>query len=304
MNEAVEIPGESANVRTAFAEACVRIGVANILPLKVIRASVKETLKYQQILASIEEVGLVEAPVVTKAPKQPGQYYLVDGHLRLVAVRDLGWTEVDCLVSPEDDTYTYNKRVSRLSAVQDHRMIVRAMERGVSAERLARSLAISPETIRHRFRLLNGICEDAVVLLADTPCPGTVFGVLRQMKPVRQIEAAELMVGNKNYSVQFANAMLAATPQPMLAFESKATTSNPVTAGSIARMERELSALQLQTSAVEDSYGPDVLHLTVIKGHLTKWLGNAAVLRWLAKHRPEYLKEFQRITDTEDIAEA
>jgi len=294
---------EDGGVRTAFAEGCVRIAVTNILPLKVIRPSVKSTLKYQQILASIEEVGLVEAPVVTKAPKQPGQYYLVDGHLRLVAVRDLGWTEVDCLLSAEDDTYTYNKRVSRLSAVQDHRMIVRAMERGVSAERLAKSLALSPETIRHRFRLLNGICEDAVVLLADSPCPGTVFGVLRQMKPVRQIEAAELMVGNKNYSVQFANAMLAATPQPMLAFEEKAAVTNPVTAGSIARIERELAALQLQTSAVEDSYGPDVLQLTVIKGHLTKWLGNAAVLRWLAKHRPEYLKEFQRLTETEDIAE-
>jgi hypothetical protein len=31
--------------------------------------------------------------------------------------------------------------------------------------------------------------------------------------------------------------------------------------------------------------------------------GDAAVLRWLAKHRPEYLKEFQRLTETEDIAE-
>ena len=30
-------------------------------------------------------------------------------------------------------------------------------------------------------------------------------------------------------------------------------------------------------------------------------LENAAVLRWLAKHRPEYLKEFQRITETEDV---
>ena len=66
-------------------------------------------------------------------------------------------------------------------------MIVRAMERGVSAERLAKSLALSPETIRHRFQLLNGISEDAVVLLADSPRPGTVFGVLRQMKPVRQL---------------------------------------------------------------------------------------------------------------------
>ncbi len=72
------------------------------------------------------------------------------------------------------------------------------------------------------------------------------------------------MVENKNYSVQFANAMLAATPQPMLAFEEKATVTNPVTAGSIARAERELVAFQLQTSAVEDSYGSDVLQLTVI----------------------------------------
>ena len=75
-----------------------------------------------------------------------------------------------------------------------------------------------------------------------------------------------------------------------------------LTVGSIARMERELAALQMQTTAVEDSYGPNVLHLTVIKGHLKKWLENAAVLRWLAKHRPEYLKEFQRITETEDVS--
>lgn len=292
------------NVKVAFSASCIRLSLSSILPLKVVRVGVKSTLKYQQILASIAEVGLVEAPVVTRSPKQPGQYFLVDGHLRMVAVRDLGWLEVDCLLTEEDDTYTYNKRVSRLSAVQDHKMIVRAMERGVSAERLARSLAISPETIRHRFRLLNGICEDAVGLLADAPCPGKVFEILRQMKPLRQIEAAELMVGNKNFSVQFANAMLAATPPPMLSFENKATSSNAVTAGSIARVERELAALQMQTSAVEDSYGPDVLHLTIIKGHLAKWLGNAAVLRWLAKHRPEYLREFQRITDTDDIAVA
>lgn len=289
-------------VKVAFSPKCVRISLSSILPLKAVRASIKATIKYQQILASIEEVGLVEALVVTASPESPGQYFLVDGHLRMVAIRDLGWSEAECLVTPDDDTYTYNKRVNRLSAVQDHKMIVRAMERGVSAERLAKSLAISPETIRHKFRLLNGICEDAVGLLADAPCPGKVFDILRQMKPFRQIEAAELMVGNKNYTVQFANAMLAATPPPMLAFESKATGSNAVTIGSIARMERELAALQMQTTAVEDSYGPDVLHLTVIKGHLKKWLENAAVLRWLAKHRPEYLKEFQRITETEDVS--
>ncbi len=287
-------------LKTAFNRRGVRLALSTILPLKAVRPSVKATIKYQQILASIQEVGLVESPVVTRSTKQADQYFLVDGHLRLVAVRELGWTEVECLITDHDDTYTYNKRVGRLSAVQDHKMIVRAMERGVSAERLGRSLGISVETVRHRFRLLNGICEEAAALLGDAPCPAKVFAILRQMKSVRQIEAAELMVGNKNYTVQFANAMLAATPPPLLAFEPK-VASSPGTVESVGRMERELAALQMQTSAVEDSYGPDVLHLTIVKGHLSKWLGNASVVRWLARHRPEYLKEFQRISETADV---
>jgi hypothetical protein len=175
------------------------------------------------------------------------------------------------------------------------------MERGVSAERLGKALGLSPLTIKHRFRLLNGICEDAAAMLADTNCPAKVFDILRQMKPLRQIEAAELMVGNKNFSVMFANALLAATPASLLAFERKAEPEQQVSAESIARMERELAALQMQIKIVEDDYGPDVLHLTVIKGYLSKLLANAAVVRWLANHQPEYLKEFQRITEMMDL---
>ena len=283
----------------AFELKTVLLPIASISARTSITQETRKSKKYRQIAASIEHVGLIEPLVVS--PRDDGTFLLLDGALRMDILAQRKDVEVRCILATDDEGYTYNKRVNRLSAVQDHKMIVRAMERGVSAERLAKSLAISPETIRHRFRLLNGICEDAVSLLADSPCVGKVFDILRQMKPLRQIEAAELMLGNRNYSVQFANAMLAATTPNLLAFESKATGSNSVTVGSIARMERELAALQMQTTAVEDSYGPDVLHLTVIKGHLKKWLENAAVLRWLAKHRPEYLKEFQRITETEDV---
>lgn len=303
MNDPTDLTGSGGDLPQAFDRRGIRLPLSAILPLKVVRPSVKSTIKYQQILASIQEVGLVEPPVVTRSDKKSEQYFLVDGHLRLVAIRELGWEAVDCLVTGHDDTYTYNKRVGRLSAVQDHKMIVRAMERGVSAERLARSLGISEETVRQRFRLLNGICEEAVSMLADAPCPAKVFAVFRQMKPVRQIEAAELMTGNRNFSVQFANAMLAATPPPLLATEPKSAPP-PGTAESIARMERELAALQMQTSAVEDSYGPDVLHLTIIKGHLAKWLADVSVVRWLARHRPEYLREFQKVVDTEDVGAA
>jgi hypothetical protein len=294
-------PAAQQAIKSAFLRECLRIKIGNILPLKALRPTVKKSLKYQQILASVQDVGLVEPPAVTLAPNRRDQYFLVDGHLRIEVAKDLGWTEVDCLVATDDDTYSYNKRINRLSAVQDHKMIVRAMELGVSAERLGKAFALSPVTIRHRFRLLNGICEEAVALLADTPCPANVFGILRQMKPVRQIESAELMVANKNFSGMFANALLAATPSAQLAFEQAPQPDAQVTAESMARMERELAALQMQIKTVEDDYGPDVLHLTVIKGYLVKLLANAAVVKWLAKHQPEYLKEFQSIAEMTDL---
>lgn len=287
--------------KSAFLLECVRATITNILPLKVLRPAVKASLKYQQILASVQDVGLVEPPAVMPIPGQPGHYFLLDGHLRIEALKDLGQSDVDCLVASEDDTYSYNKRTNRLSAVQSHGMIVRAMESGVSAERLGKALGLSPQTIKQRFRLLNGICDEAIRLLADTNCPAKSFDFLRQMKPLRQIEAAELMVGNKNFSVMFANALLAATPANLLVLESKTQPKHQVSTESITRMERELAALQMQIKVVEDDYGPDVLHLTVIKGYLSKLLANAAVVRWLAKHQPEYLKEFQRITEMTDL---
>lgn len=287
--------------RSAFLSECVRVRVANILPLKVSRPSVKESHKYQQILASIQDVGLVEPPAVTPVPGRNGYYFLLDGHLRIEALKDLGELEVDCLVATNDDTYSYNKRTNRLSAVQSNKMIVRAMESGVSAERLGKALGLSPQTIKQKFRLLNGVCEEAIALLGDTNCPANVFNLLRQMKPLRQIEAAELMLGNKNFSVMLAKALLAATPSDQLAIQRKIQPEQQVSPESIARLERELAALQMQIKIVEDDYGPDVLHLTVIKGYLTKLLANAAVVRWLARHQPEYLKEFQSIAELTEL---
>ena len=123
---------------------------------------------------------------------------------------------MECLVSTDDEAYTYNKRINRLAAVQGHRMIVRAVERGVPPERIAKALGLEVATIRRRFQMLDGICADAVEMLKDTACPIAVFEILRQMAPLRQVEAAELMIGQNNFSRTFAKALLVATPQNLL----------------------------------------------------------------------------------------
>jgi hypothetical protein len=90
-----------------------------------------------------------------------------------------------------------------------------------------------------------------------------VFDTLRKMSPLRQIEAAELVVGHNNFSRAFVMAMLAATPESKLVQgkrKSKTTTS-AVTREQVSRLERELASLQLQTKGFEETYGLDNLHL-------------------------------------------
>ena len=250
-------PIRDTGVAWGFEQESVVLAIDAILPMKALRTDVKMSAKYRQILTSIRAVGLVEPPVVTPDTTNPGIYFLLDGLLRIEALKDLGHTKVECLVSTDDEAFTYNKRVNRLSAPQEHRMIVRAIERGVSEERLAEALGINVSAIQRRAKLMDGIGDETSELLKDTPCPLTVFDTLRKMSPLRQLEAAELMVGHNNFSRPFVMAMLAATPEEQLAkgkHRPKSTT-NAVTREQVARLERELASLQQQTKTFEETYG-------------------------------------------------
>jgi hypothetical protein len=197
------------------------------------------------------------------------------------------------------------KRVNRLPPVQEHSMIARAVERGVAPAVIAEALGLEVGSVHRKFRLLDGICPEAVDILKDTTCPMNVFEVLRRMSTMRQIEAADLMVGQNNFSLMFAKALLAATPDVQLVKQprkGRKGDANGPTTQQIARMERELAALQTQVKSVEDSYGIDNLHLTVARGYIAKLLGNALIVRWLSQNRHEYLGEFQRIAEIETIA--
>src|ERR1700737_914999 len=113
-------PAGSETVLQAFNSDFVVLPIASILPVKAMEKTVKSSHKYRQILASIREIGVVEPPVVIQDTRDTNLYLLLDGHLRIEALRDLGQTQVECLVSTDDETFTYNKRVGRLSPAQAH----------------------------------------------------------------------------------------------------------------------------------------------------------------------------------------
>ena len=68
----------------------VRLPLDVILPVRKIKNPHKTISRYQTIVASIKEIGLVEPLMVFPQKKQPGQYLIMDGHLRYHALKELG----------------------------------------------------------------------------------------------------------------------------------------------------------------------------------------------------------------------
>lgn len=293
---------QTKSVNIAFENAGRRLAIADIQPLRLVTEAIKKSPKYARIAASIREVGIIEPPVVAADRSSPGKYLLLDGHLRIEALKDAGESEVTCLISTEDEAFTYNKRVSRLAIIQEHKMILKAIERGAPSDRIAKALNIDLNTLRQKTRLLVGICPEAADLLKDKHLSMHSFAVLRDMTPIRQIEAAELMIGMNKYTLSYARSLLAATPQDQLVQTGKPKVVKGVTPEQIERMERESANLDREFKLAEQSYGTDHLDYVLVKGYLGKLLENARVVRYLAQKHGEILVEFQKIAGDESAS--
>mgnify|MGYP000930297911 CR=1 FL=1 len=240
-----------------------------ILPVHTLRKTLKLSHKYRQITASIREVGLVEPPVVARDPEHPGVFLLLDGHLRIEVLKDLGVAQVECLVSTDDEAFTYNKRISRIAIVQEHKMIVKAIERGVSEQRIAKALDVDVPSLRAKVRLLKGICPEVAEMLKDKHIHINAIAILKRMQPLRQIEAVELMVAMNKFTASYAQSLLAATPQTMLVEPSKKKRIKGLTDKQMQLMQRESANLDRQFKLIEQTYGNDHLDLVLVNGMLS-----------------------------------
>ena len=294
--------GPESNVRMGFEAAGVRLSIADIRPLRRVADAVKITPKYRQILTSIREVGVIEPPIVARDRREPGQFLLLDGHLRLEALKEMGETHVICLISVDDEAFTYNKRVNRIAIIQEHRMILKAIERGVSEERIAKSLNVDVAHIKRKRRLLEGICPEVADLLKDKHVSINTFWQLKKLGSLRQLEAAELMVAMNKYTIGYAKSLVAATPQAQLARPDRPKVIRGLSSNQLALMERELANLEREFKMAEDAYGINHLDLVVAKGYLAKLLGNTKVLRYLSQYHQEILEEIRKIADLDRAA--
>lgn len=281
--------------QAAFAPRVHTIELNKILALRIITTNMRSSRKYRAIASSMQELGMVEPLVVHPAPNESGNYLLLDGHLRADILRAQGESTARCLIAKDDEAYTYNKHINPLSTIQEHHMLMKALNDGVNEERIARVLHIDLKTLRQKRELLVGICPEAADLLKDKPITPSCFAVFRKMTPLRQIEAAELMVTISNYSAVLAKTILAASTPDQLVKPNSPKAPKALTPEQIAHLEHEMANSQAGLAALKDNYGAERLELQVACRYLNTVLGNPRLRKYLSKQHPDLLKELEQI---------
>lgn len=279
----------------------IRLPLDVILPIRKVRNPQKTIGRFQTIVASVKELGLIEPLMVFPEKNKSGHYLLMDGHLRFYALKELGITEADCIICHQDESFTFNARINRVSPIQEHGMIMRAVKNGVTPERIAAALNLKVDRIHDTLNLLNGIHPEAIEIIKDKQVCQSAIRMLKKVTPLRQIEIAELMITANNFSQGYAHALLMGTPADQLVAPEKSKQVKGLSAEEVARMEQEMQSAEHDFKAVEQSYGENVLNLTLAGAYVKKLLLNAKVIRFLSSKHPDIFSVFEDVAAMETI---
>lgn len=271
----------------AFHKELRTIPVADIRTLHELDSRIRRTTKYRRIRASIQIVGLVEPLAVFPSKAEPGQWLLLDGHARLDVIQKLGWSEVKCLVASDDEGFTYNKRIAKLPLVQEHFMIARALERGVSADKIATALSVKTNTIKARKGILDGICPEVIDMLKHKNVGRAVLTAIRPMKAARQVVVVDLMLNGGSLTSSYARALREGTKEADLKENYKTRRHTKLSPEQIARIQRETESLQQEYKLVDELFGGEILDLVVVRAYVAKILRNDEITQFLKVHHPE-----------------
>jgi hypothetical protein len=286
----------SQSAEPAFEMDGQKISIGQLMPTKNLPPNISISVKYQQTEVSMLQNGIIEPIVVFPKKDDSGEYLLLDGHLRIQILENLGITETFCLISKDDESYTYNKFINRLTTIQEHFMILKGIKSGVSEEKLAERLGIDIGKIKEKANLLKGICPEAVEILKTQEVSRPVFGVLRKMSDARQIEVAQTMVDANKFSLQFVRAMLVLSSDEKLIDPGKAKKKvDGLSPEQLARTEQEMTNLESEYQIAENSLANDVLTMVVFRGYIEKLTNNPAIADYLSREQTEIFQEFQNV---------
>jgi hypothetical protein len=146
-----------------------------------------------------------------------------------------------------------------------------------------------------------GICPEAADVLRDKHFAIGVFGELRTITAVRQIEMAKMMVVMNRFTKAYVRSLIAATPADQFVDNCKKRPRG-LSDEQVLLVQRESENLEREFRLVEENFAAEYLDLVLAKDYVGALLASAVVVGYLARHHPEMLAEFQRVSDIQQAA--
>ncbi len=287
-------------VHLAFLLDTVTLPIVNLVPTKPVTDERRATDIYKKMSASVTAEGLSEAPVVARDGRS-SRYFILDGHVRIDVLKQVGKTEVECIIATDDESYTYNTGVNHIAPIQANRMILKAIANGVPEDRIAKALHLAASTVERNHSMLQGICPEAVDLLKDKHVAASAFEMLKRVKPMRQIEMAELMNASKIYSGTYARALYVATPENELVEFAKKRRRDALSADDVAKIEHEQRSLERDYVLLTESFGENKMELTLACQYLKKLFASGKVVRYLTAHHTDEYAALLKIVESTSV---
>jgi hypothetical protein len=116
--------------------------------------------------------------------------------------------------------------------------------------------------------VLDGIHAETADLLKDKPIAPKTIRLLKKVQALRQIEMAELMVTANNFTASYTEALFLATPKDQCLNPEEPKKKEGLLPEEIAKMEEEMQSLERDLKTVEETYGENMLQLTLAKGYI------------------------------------
>lgn len=163
---------------------------------------------YRRILTSIEKIGLIE-PLCVYA--EDDQYIILDGFLRLLACRELGYETMPCILYKDKEAYTFNRMVNNLSGFQEIKMMRKSLE-SLDEKTIADTFGM--KSIRYRLAptLVQQLHPSVAQAFEKELMGKTAAMEMLCVKPERQAEMLREMKRVNDFTPAFIRALILKTP--------------------------------------------------------------------------------------------
>jgi hypothetical protein len=246
---------------------------------------------FRRILSSIEKLGLIE-PLCTY--KEGGLHIILDGYLRFLACRELGYETVPCIVYKDKEAYTFNRMVNNLSGYQEIRMLRKSLE---SLDEQTIAATFGMKTIRYRLaaHLFDQLHPKVTEAFEQELLGKHAATEMAAAKPDRQVEMLKEMKRVNDFTPAFIRALVLKTPP-----EQRNPDRNPRMNRATEKQKHNALVERLEEAEKQHDfytnlyrqYSADLLKMAL---YIRKVITTPAIRAHLEQHHPATLGELNAI---------